>query len=374
MEIEQLLRLAIDKRASDLHLKVGSPPVLRIDGELVPQDDVPQLMASDTESLFEQVTTREQKDIFIRDVELDFAHGIPGLGRFRVNVLQQRGTISLAFRFIPFGIPSIDEIELPQVLKTLIRRPRGLILVTGHTGSGKSTTLAAMIDHLNENDRRHVIMIEDPIEFLHTDHKCIIVQRDLGDDTKSFNTALVKALRHDPDVLVIGEMRDLGTITTALTAAETGHLVLGTLHTSDAAQTIDRIIDVFPPSQQRQVRLQLSQVLEAVLSQTLLPRIKGGRIAAVEIMLGTPAVRNLIRSEKVHELGTVIQLGNKEGMQTLDQALAALVKKGIVAQEEAMLRSSNPGQLRELIAGAFLTASAPKQSYEFDLPRGAGRP
>jgi twitching motility protein PilT len=370
LKIEQLLRLTIDKRASDLHLKVGSPPVLRIDGELMPQDDLPQLIAEDTESMFEQVTTKEQRDTFSRDMELDFAYGIPGMGRFRANVLQQRGTISLAFRFIPFGIPSIDEIELPQILKTLIRRPRGLILVTGHTGSGKSTTLAAMINHLNENDRRHVIMIEDPIEFLHTDHKCIIVQRDLGDDTKSFNTALVQALRHDPDVVVIGEMRELGTITTALTAAETGHLVLGTLHTSDAAQTIDRIIDVFPPSQQRQVRLQLSQVIEAVLSQTLLPRIKGGRIAAVEIMLGTPAVKNLIRSEKIHELGTVIQLGNKEGMQTRNQALAYLVKRGIVAQEEAMLRSSEPEQLRELIAGSFLTTNASKQSHQFDLLQG----
>jgi twitching motility protein PilT len=336
----------------------------------MPQDDLPQLIAEDTESMFEQVTTKEQRDTFSRDMELDFAYGIPGMGRFRANVLQQRGTISLAFRFIPFGIPSIDEIELPQILKTLIRRPRGLILVTGHTGSGKSTTLAAMINHLNENDRRHVIMIEDPIEFLHTDHKCIIVQRDLGDDTKSFNTALVQALRHDPDVVVIGEMRELGTITTALTAAETGHLVLGTLHTSDAAQTIDRIIDVFPPSQQRQVRLQLSQVIEAVLSQTLLPRIKGGRIAAVEIMLGTPAVKNLIRSEKIHELGTVIQLGNKEGMQTRNQALAYLVKRGIVAQEEAMLRSSEPEQLRELIAGSFLTTNASKQSHQFDLLQG----
>jgi twitching motility protein PilT len=371
VKIDQLLRLTIDKRASDLHLKVGSPPVLRIDGELMPQDDLPPLTTEDTESILAQVTTKEQRNTFTRDLELDFAHGIPGVGRFRVNVLQQRGTIGLAFRFIPFGIPSIDEIELPQILKTLIRRQRGLILVTGHTGSGKSTTLAAMIKHLNENDRRHVIMIEDPIEFLHNDHKCIIVQRDLGDDTRSFNTALVQALRHDPDVVVIGEMRELGTITTALTAAETGHLVLGTLHTSDAAQTIDRIIDVFPPSQQRQVRLQLSQVIEAVLSQTLLPRIKGGRIAAVEIMLGTPAVRNLIRSEKVHELGTIIQLSNKEGMQTRDQALANLVKRGVVAQEEAILRSSEPEQLRELIAGSFLTTNASKQSHELDLLQGS---
>ncbi len=362
MEIERLLRLVIDERASDLHLKVGSPPVLRIDGTLVPREELPQLTAKDTETIFGQVTSREQKNVFIRDLELDFAYGIPGLGRFRVNVLQQRGTMSLAFRTIPFKIPSVDEFELPKTLKALIRRPRGLILVTGHTGSGKSTTLAAMINHLNENERRHVIMIEDPIEFLHADDKCIIVQRDLGDDTRSFNTALVKALRHDPDVVVIGEMRDLDTIATAITAAETGHLVLGTLHTSDAAQTIDRIIDVFPSGQQRQIRMQLAQVIEAVLSQTLVPRITEGRIAAMEIMIGTPAVRNLIRSEKIHELSTVIQLGNREGMQTLDQSLADLVKRDIVAQEEAMLRSSNPEQLRELIAGAYLATGVLRRS------------
>lgn len=363
MEIERLLRLVVDERASDLHLKVGSPPVLRIDGILVPQEDLLQLTAKDTESIFGQVTTREQRSAFVKDLELDFAYGVHGLGRFRVNVLQQRGTMSLAFRAIPFKIPSVDEFELPQILKTLIRRPRGLILVTGHTGSGKSTTLAAMINHLNENERRHVIMIEDPIEFLHADNKCIIVQRDLGDDTRSFNTALVKALRHDPDVVVIGEMRNLDTVATAITAAETGHLVLGTLHTSDAAQTIDRIIDVFPPGQQRQVRMQLAQVIEAVLSQTLLPRTKGGRIAAIETMIGTPAVRNLIRSEKIHELATVIQLGNRDGMQTLDQSLADLVKRGIVTQEEAVLRSSNPEQLRELIAGSYMTTGALKRSH-----------
>jgi len=372
MEIERLLRLVVDERASDLHLKVGSPPVLRIDGSLVPQENLPQLAAKDTEAIFGQVTTREQRSAFVNDLELDFAYGVHGLGRFRVNVLQQRGTMSLAFRTIPFKIPSVDEFELPQILKTLIRRPRGLILVTGHTGSGKSTTLAAMINHLNENDRRHVIMIEDPIEFLHADHKCIIVQRDLGDDTRSFSTALVKALRHDPDVVVIGEMRDLNTIATAITAAETGHLVLGTLHTSDAAQTIDRIIDVFPPDQQHQVRMQLAQVLEAVLSQTLLPRTKGGRIAAIEIMIGTPAVRNLIRSEKIHELATVIQLGNRDGMQTLDQSLADLVKRGIVAQEEVIPRSSNPEQLRELIAGSYMTAGILKRSQMVGLSHDFG--
>jgi len=363
MEIERLLRMVVEEHASDLHLKVGSPPVLRIDGILVPKEDLPQLTAKDVEILFEQVTTIEQRHMFVRDLELDFAYGVHGLGRFRVNVLQQRGTLSLAFRAIPFKIPSVDEFELPTILKTLIRKPRGLILVTGHTGSGKSTTMAAMINHLNENERRHVIMIEDPIEFLHADNKCLIVQRDLGDDTRSFDTALVKALRHDPDVVVIGEMRDLDTIATAITAAETGHLVLGTLHTSDAAQTIDRIIDVFPPGQQRQIRMQIAQVIEAVLSQTLLPRIVGGRIAAIEVMIGTPAVRNLIRSEKVHELATVIQLGNRDGMQTLDQSLADLIKGRIVTQEEAMLRSSDPEQLRELIAGSYMTTGTLRRSY-----------
>jgi twitching motility protein PilT len=372
MDIENLLRLVVDEHASDLHLKVGSPPVLRIDGVLVPLKDVPQLTTQDTEHIFEQVTTSEQRSAFAIDLDLDFAYGVYGLGRFRVNVLQQRGTLSLAFRTIPFKMPSIDEFELPQILKTLIRRPRGLILVTGHTGSGKSTTLTAMINYLNENERRHVIMIEDPIEFLHSDNKCIIVQRDLGDDTRSFNTALVKALRHDPDVVVIGEMRDLDTVATALTAAETGHLVLGTLHTSDAAQTIDRIIDVFPPSQQRQIRMQLAQVIEAVISQTLLPRIEGGRIAAVEIMVGTPAVRNLIRSEKVHELPTLIQLGNREGMQTLDQSLADLISRHIVTQEEAMLKSSNPEHLRELITGSYMTKGLTRRLHMAGFPHGFG--
>lgn len=372
MEIYSLIKLVVNKRASDLHLKVGSPPVLRIDGVLVPLQDLPQLTTQDTEYIFEQVTTSEQRSTFARDLELDFAYGVHGMGRFRVNVLQQRGTLSLAFRTIPFKIPSIDEFELPQILKILIRRPRGLILVTGHTGSGKSTTLTAMINYLNENERRHVIMIEDPIEFLHADEKCLIVQRDLGDDTRSFNTALIKALRHDPDVVVIGEMRDLDTVATALTAAETGHLVLGTLHTGDAAQTIDRIIDVFPPSQQHQIRMQLAQVIEAVLSQTLLPRIEGGRIAAIEVMVGTPAVRNLIRSEKVHELSTLIQLGNREGMQTLDQALADLVRQHIVTQEEAMLRSSNPAQLRELIAGSYTTKGITRQPHMVGFTQNSG--
>ena len=285
MEVDELLRLAVQASASDLHLTVSSPPVLRVDGILIPQEDSSPLTPEDIELVFEQVATQEQRHAFSREHELDFAYAVPGLARFRVNALQQRGTMSLAFRRVPFETPSIDKLGLPQICKELILKPRGLILVTGAAGSGKSTTLAAMINHLNESAKRNVITIEDPFEFLFRNKKCLIRQRDLGDDTKSFSTALIHALRHDPDVIVIGEMRDLATITTAMRAAETGHLVLGTLHTNDAAQSIDRIIDIFPPSQQRQMRLQLSQVIEAILSQALLPRIGGGRIAAFEIML-----------------------------------------------------------------------------------------
>ena len=349
MQINELLKLTVEKRASDLHLKVPSPPVLRINGALVPQVDLPPMTAKDIEYAFEQVTTQEHRVAFLRDRELDFAYSIPGLARFRVNIMQQRGTFSLAFRIVPFKIPTIDELGLPKICKELILKPRGLILVTGPTGSGKSTTLAAMINHLNETDGRNVITIEDPIEFLFGDKKCIIRQRDVGDDTKSFATALVHALRHDPDVIVIGEMRDLDTISTAIMAAETGHLVLGTLHTIDAAQTVDRIIDIFPPGQQRQVRLQLSQVIEAVLSQALLPRIEGGRIGAFEIMISTTAIRSLIRDEKLHELHSVMQLSSKDGNQTLDQALADLVKKKLVTLEEAMIKTSNPARLSRFL-------------------------
>ena len=353
MQVNEILKLLVDKGASDLHLKVPSRPVLRIDGVLTPQEDLPPLTAKDVVSAFEQVTTQEQRDTFRREQELDFAYAIPGLARFRVNALQQRGTMSLAFRLVPFNVPSIDELGLPQICKELILKPRGLILVTGAAGSGKSTTLAAMINYLNENKKRNVITIEDPIEFLFRDKKCIIRQRDLGDDTKSFSTALIHALRHDPDVIVIGEMRDLDTISTAIMAAETGHLVLGTLHTIDAAQSIDRIISVFPNGQQQQIRLQLSQIIEAVLSQTLLPRIEGGRIAAFEIMIATSVVRRLIRGEKIFEIAANMELGTREGAQTLDQALADLVKRNIVTQEETMMRSSNPVKLNQLFQSQY---------------------
>ena len=256
--------------------------------------------------------------------------------------------MSLAFRLVPFKVPAIDELGIPQICKKLSLKPIGLILVTGPTGSGKSTTLAAMINHLNENDRRNVITIEDPIEFLYRDKRCIIRQRDLGDDTKSFSAALIHALRHDSDVIVVGEMRDLDTISTAITAAETGHLVLGTLHTIDAVQSIDRIIDMFPYGQQRQIRLQLSQVLEAILSQTLLSRIGGGRIAAFEVMIANSVVRNLIREDRVLELPRNMELSSEEeGMQTLDQALADLVRSGMVSREEAMMKSNHPERLKK---------------------------
>lgn len=349
LELDKLIQLMVDKGASDLHLKVPSPPVFRINGELVVQQEFPPLTPEDIESIFKQITSEEQRRYFSQELELNLVYSVSKLGRFRVNALQQRGTISLAFHLVPFKIPSIDELELPQICKQLILKPRGLILVTGPAGSGKSTTLAAMINHLNETERRNIITIEDPIEFLFQDKKCIIHQRDVGTDTKSFSTALTEALRHDPDVIVIGEMRDLNTISTAITAAETGHLVIGTLHTIDAAQTIDRIIDIFPAIQQRQVRLQLSQVIEAVLSQTLLSRISGGRIAAFEIMIANSVIRRLIRDEKTYEIPQNLEVGGKEGMQTLNQALADLVKRGIVSVQEAMSKSSNPSKLRELL-------------------------
>jgi twitching motility protein PilT len=347
----QILELAVSQGATDLHVKVPSPPVLRIDNVLIPQEEWPRFTAQDIEGILEEITTEEQREVFKKEQELDFAYSVPELARFRVNVLRQRGTISLAFRRVSSSVPSIDELGLPQVCKPLILKPRGLILVTGPAGSGKSTTLAAMINHLNENEARSVITIEDPIEYLFQDKKCLIRQRDLRDDTKSFATALIHALRHDPDVIVIGEMRDLETISTAITAAETGHLVLATLHTIDAAQSIDRIIDVFPPAQQRQMRLQLSQVIEAILSQTLLPCIGGGRVAAFEVMLANGVIRRLIREEKIHEISASMEMGQLEGMHTLDQALAELVRSGIVAKEEAVRKTSSPVKLAKLIRG-----------------------
>ena len=359
MQIDELLRLMVDKKASDLHLKIACMPAFRIDGALIRQGLFPPLDLKDIEEVFQQVTTPEQRATFMVDHELDFAYSVPGLARFRVNILQQRGTMGFVFRLVPFRIATIDELDLPQILKELVVKPRGLILVTGPTGSGKSTTLAAKIDYLNQNAARSVITIEDPIEFLHKDEKCIIVQRDLGDDTQSFATALTHSLRHDPNVIVVGEMRDLDTISTAIRAAETGHLVLSTLHTTDAAQTVDRIIDVFPHGQQQQNRLQLSQALEAILSQTLLPLAGGkGRVAAFEIMIANAAVRNLIRDERTFELHNVMQLCGGEGMRTLDEALASLVKEHKITLEQALVKSSNPQHLKGFLGVSAMRSPA----------------
>jgi twitching motility protein PilT len=345
LHIDELLSLTVYKNASDLHITVPSPPILRIEGKLVPQQDLPALKPNDVQAIFEQITNAEQRETFHKRMELDFAYSIPGLARFRVNAMQQRGSMSLAFRLVRSKIPSIDELGLPQVCKELILKPRGLILITGAAGSGKSTTLAAMINYLNQTDARNVITIEDPIEFLFRNDKCVIRQRELGYDTTGFYDALVHALRHDPDVIVIGEMRDLPTIRTAITAAETGHLVIGTLHTIDAAQSVDRIIDTFPAGQQQQVRLQFSQVIEAVLSQVLLTRIGGGRVAAFEIMLATAGIKKLIRSGSTYEIPSNLEHGTAEGKQSMDQALADLVRRNIVTREEAMWKSSDPAKL-----------------------------
>jgi len=339
----------VDKKASNLHLMVGSPPVLRIDGEMVPQLHMPSLRAEDLQAVFEHLTTQEQRRRFVKEPDMDFPYTLPGLSRFRVSVLRQRGTLALAFRLVPDNIPTIEELGLPQVCKELALKPRGLILVSGPAGSGKSTTVAAMINYLNKTARRNIITIEDPIEFLHRNRKSLIAQRDVGVDTSSFDVALTHALRQDPDVIFVGEMRDLTTMATAIRAAETGHLVISTLHTAYAAQSINRIIDVFPPIQQEQIRVQLAQTLEAVLVQCLLPRLDGGRGVAFVILHVTPAVRNLIRTGRTHELPNVIQLSHQDGMQTMDQALAELVKNQIISRDVALAKSSDPKNLNRLL-------------------------
>jgi len=349
MNIEELLNLMVERGASDLHLRVPSSPVLRIDGALRPLEELPGVTPQYAKEALENVTTESQRERFYSELELDLAYSIAGLARFRVNAFFQRGTISLAIRQVSLEVPTIEGFGLPSVCKNLVLKTKGLVLVTGPTGSGKSTTLAAMINHLNKSDTRNVITIEDPIEFVYHNEKCIIAQRDLGDDFKSFPVALRHTLRQDPDVILVGEMRDLDTISTAITAAETGHLVLSTVHTGNAPQTVDRIVDVFPAYQQEQIRFQLSLVLEGVLSQLLLPRAGGrGRVAAFEIMVATDAIRNLIRDGRTDQIPTYLQTGRQYGMQTMDQALQDLVRSGLVTTEEALVRSSKPDELRRL--------------------------
>jgi twitching motility protein PilT len=349
LDINQLLKDMISHGASDLHIKSPIGPIFRIDGDLSKVENFP-VTADDVEDAFCQIATEAQKSAFFAHNEVDFAYSIPGVARFRVNVHRQRGSLSIVCRSIPFKIPTIDELGLPLICKELIMKPRGLIVVTGPTGSGKSTTLAAMVQYLNKNSRKRIITIEDPIEYIFNDENCVISQRELGADTESFPIALKHALRHDPDVIIVGEMRDLDTISTAIAAAETGHLVLGTLHTIDASQTVDRLIDMFPAAQQGQVKMQFSQLLEAVLCQALVPKATGhGRVAAFEVMIGNTAIRNLIREGKTHEIPGVILLNRAFGMQSLDQHLASLVHKGLIKKEEAILKTSHPDALKKLI-------------------------
>jgi twitching motility protein PilT len=346
LHVDDLLRVMTESRGSDLHLSVGCSPTIRVDGELSSMD-AERLTPSRVNELIYAVLTDEQIGEFEQTWELDFAYSVRGLSRFRVNIHRQRGTVGAVFRAVPVDPPSLDGLGMPEVLNRLATKPRGLVLVTGPTGSGKSTTLAAMIREINVTRRRHIVTIEDPIEFLHRNEKSIVIQREVGSDTKSFSVALRHVLRQDPDVILIGEMRDLETISAAITAAETGHLVLATLHTTSAAQTIDRIVDVFPPHQQEQVRVQLSTTLEGIVCQTLLPLADGkGRVCAQEILLATSAIRNLIREGKTHQMPSVLQSSASEGMQILDQALKVLVQQGKVVPQAAMAVASNPADFK----------------------------
>src|SRR5215207_3763369 len=351
VNLHQLLRAMIEKGASDMHITTGSPPLLRIDGAIVPLK-LPALSPVETKQICYSVLTEEQKIQFEKSKELDLSFGVKNLSRFRANVFLQRGAVSGAFRSIPFKILTFEELGLPQVIADLAAKPRGLILVTGPTGSGKSTTLASILDKINAETRQHIVTVEDPIEYLHPHKRSIVNQREVGSDTQTFKAALKYVLRQDPDVVLVGEMRDLETIEAALTLAETGHLTFGTLHTNSAIQSINRIIDVFPPHQQSQVRAQLSFVLEGVISQLLLPRAGApGRVLALEVMVPNAAIRNLIREDKVHQIYSQMQVGqNKFGMQTFNQALAALLARRVISQDEAFGRSSDPEELRNIMA------------------------
>ncbi len=348
----------VEKGASDLHITTNSPPQLRIDGKLVPLK-TPQLTPVETKQLCYSILTDAQKHKFEEENELDLSFGVKGLSRFRANVFMQRGAVAGAFRTIPFKILSFSELGLPAVVADLSRRPRGLVLVTGPTGSGKSTTLASIIDKINTERHEHIVTIEDPIEYLHPHKNCLVNQREVGADTMSFKKALKYILRQDPDVVLIGEMRDLETIEAALIISETGHLAFATLHTNSCVQTINRILDVFPPYQQPQVRAQLSFVLEGIMSQALMPKLnQPGRILAIEVMIPNPAIRNLVREDKVHQVYSQMQIGqSKFGMQTFNQSLLMLVQRRMVALEEAMGRSSDPEELRSMLAGGGMTAA-----------------
>ncbi len=346
IDIHDLLTEVITNDASDLHITTNTAPVMRLNGELVPLN-YPELTPTDTKDLIYSILTQEQREQLEKNWEFDFSYSLPGRGRFRVNVYHQRGSVSAAFRVIPSEIKSLEELGLPVALERMVSKPRGFILVTGPTGSGKTTTLASLVNIINENSSLHIITVEDPIEYLHHHKKSIVNQREVGSDTKSFANALKYVLRQDPDVILVGEMRDLETISVALTAAETGHLVFATLHTQDTVQTIDRVIDVFPPHQQQQVRIQLASVLQGVIAQQLLPTRDGrGRVVAVEIMVATSAIRNMIREAKTHQIYTAMQTGHKYGMQTMDESLVDLYQLGRVSYETALSRAMDPQDLK----------------------------
>lgn len=349
--IEVLLDEVIKRKASDLHIQVGLPPMLRVDGTLVAVTNAPILAEEHVEALIFSILDDDQKQILLKDKEFDFSFAFGDLGRFRVNAFHERGNMAAALRLIPNEIISIEQLGLPEIVNKFAEYPRGLVLVTGPTGSGKSTTLAALVNKINLDRAAHIVTIEDPIEFTHKSKKAVVVQREVHYDTYSFSAALRSSLRQDPDVVLIGEMRDLETIAAAITIAETGHLVFATLHTNSAAQSIDRMIDVFPPHQQPQIRAQLSNILMAICSQRLIPSIGGGRVAAAELLIATPAVRNIIREGKSHQLEAVIQTGAEYGMQSMDKTLVSLIHNGTISYEEARNVAVDIDELDRLMRG-----------------------
>jgi len=360
LNIQDLLHIAVQRRASDLHLTVGLPPQLRIDGVLTPLPSFEPLADEDTHTLASQMLDSKQLDQFEEAKELDMALSVRGLSRFRVNLYRQRGSVAVAIRVIPFRIPTLEELGLPAILKEFALRPSGLFIVSGPTGCGKSTTLAAMIEYINEHRNCHIITIEDPIEYLHQHKQATINQREVGTDTHSFHEALRHVVREDPNVIMIGEMRDLETMSSALTLAETGHLILATLHTSDAVHAIQRIVDVFPPYQQAQIRLQLSLVLIGIVVQCLLPKATGeGRVVACEVMVATPSIGNLIRENELEQVRSVLQTGSKVGMCTMNRSFLELYRKGLVTWEEIHRRSLDPEELALLLQGSGLSPLSP---------------
>jgi twitching motility protein PilT len=371
MQLNDILRIAVKGNASDIHLKAGLPPLFRVDGALVPVRNGERLTPEQLHTVLDTITTPGQKAHFEQHHEVDLAYSIAGLGRFRVNIFLQRGTIGVVFRVIPFGVRTMEQLMLPKVIEKVAMEPRGLVLVTGTTGSGKSTTLAAMIDHINTHRTCHIVTIEDPIEFLIRDKRSIVNQREIGMDTRSFATALRAALRQDPDVILVGEMRDFETIETALTAAETGHLVMSTLHTIDAAETVTRIVSVFPPHQHGQVRLQLASIIKGIISQRLVPRADGkGRVPAVEILVSTARIRECISDkERAKEINDAIAKGfTTYGMQTFDQSLMAHVKRGLISYEEALLHVANPDDFALRFKGVSGTSDSTWDDFEKDEP------